>query len=251
MKYAILSDVHANPAALERVLADATRYGAEKVICAGDLVGYGYDPVGVFRILRERSIPTVMGNHDAAVVGRIDTADMTGHARDTDEMHLKELGVDDLAWLKTLPYVYEDDNLAVAHANFACPQGMGYIFDKFDARQSFICADTARILFVGHTHLEALYGFGFASDPHFPDCRSAPPHDFELADGWRYLINVGSVGYPRVKPYSSYVLYDSETGSVCFRRVEFDFKGYVSALRAKSIPVPGWLEERIELEEWI
>lgn len=185
-----------------------------------------------------------MGNHDAAVVGWHDAGTMIRHARDTDEMHLKELGVDDLAWLKTLPYVYEDENLAVAHANFACPQGMGYIHDRFDARRSFICQDEERILFVGHTHLEALYGFGFASDPHFPDCRTAQPHDFELADGWRYLINVGSVGYPRVKPYSSYVLYDPETGRVCFRKVEFDFSGYVSALRAKSIPVPDWLEDR-------
>ena len=244
MKYAIISDIHANPAALEKVLADSARYGVEKVICAGDVVGYGYDPVTTIKILRERGIPTVMGNHDAAVVGWHDAGTMIRHARDTDEMHLKELGVDDLAWFKTLPYVYEDENLAMAHANFACPQGMGYIHDRFDARRSFICQDEERILFVGHTHLEALYGFGFASDPHFPDCRTAQPHDFELADGWRYLINVGSVGYPRVKPYSSYVLYDPETGRVCFRKVEFDFSGYVSALRAKSIPVPDWLEDR-------
>ena len=44
MKYAIISDIHANPAALERVLADAKQFGAEKVVCAGDVVGYG--PVG-------------------------------------------------------------------------------------------------------------------------------------------------------------------------------------------------------------
>ena len=44
MKYAIISDVHANPAALERVLADAERCGADKVVCAGDVVGYGPNP---------------------------------------------------------------------------------------------------------------------------------------------------------------------------------------------------------------
>ncbi|MBR4614372.1 MAG: metallophosphoesterase [Kiritimatiellae bacterium] len=44
MRYAIISDVHANPAALEKVLADSARYGVEKVICAGDVVGYGPDP---------------------------------------------------------------------------------------------------------------------------------------------------------------------------------------------------------------
>ena len=67
MKYAIISDVHADPAALEKVLVDAERCGAEKVVCAGDVVGYGPDPTGAIRILRERGIPTVMGNHAAAV----------------------------------------------------------------------------------------------------------------------------------------------------------------------------------------
>ena len=240
MKYAIISDIHANPAALEKVLADSARYGVEKVICAGDVVGYGYDPVATIKMLRERDIPTVMGNHDAAVSGYYDPADMIGHARDTDARHHDELAPDDLAWLKTLPYVYEDENLAVAHANFVNPQMMDYIYDPLDARRSFIYRDE-RILFVGHTHLEALYGFGFASDSRFPDCFRATPHDFNLKESWRYLINVGSVGYPRVKPYSSYVLYDSATGNVCFRRVDFDFNGYVSALRAKSISIPDWL----------
>ena len=57
----------ARPAALEKVLVDAERCGAEKVVCAGDVVGCGPDPTGAIRILRERGIPTVMGNHAAAV----------------------------------------------------------------------------------------------------------------------------------------------------------------------------------------
>lgn len=67
MRYAVMSDIHANSQALERVLDDAARYGVEQVVCAGDVVGYGPDPVGTVRILRERNIPTVMGNHDVAV----------------------------------------------------------------------------------------------------------------------------------------------------------------------------------------
>ena len=71
MKVAIMSDVHANPTALERVLADAEQCGVEQVICAGDVVGYGPYPSETIRILRERNIPTVIGNHDAAVAGNI------------------------------------------------------------------------------------------------------------------------------------------------------------------------------------
>ena len=105
MKYAIISDIHANPAALERVLADAERCGAEKVVCAGDVVGYGPDPAGAIRILRERGIPTVMGNHDAAVSGWRDTDGMIDTAREGTERHRRELGKGDLDWLRALPYV--------------------------------------------------------------------------------------------------------------------------------------------------
>ena len=57
MKYAIISDIHANLAALERVLADAERCGTEKVVCAGDVVGYGPDPVGAIRTCASGGFP--------------------------------------------------------------------------------------------------------------------------------------------------------------------------------------------------
>lgn len=84
---------------------------------------------------------------------------------------------------------------------------------------------------------------GFVSDPHYPDSEQLEPHDFKMEDGWQYLVNVGAVGYPRVRNYSSYVMFDSTTNEVQFRKVEFDFAGYKSALLAKSIPVPPWMEE--------
>lgn len=235
-----MSDVHANPQALERVLADAERCGAEQVVCAGDVVGYGYDPAGVIQILRERNIPTVMGNHDAAVVGCRDTDGMIGSAKDGTARHRRELGEDDLAWLKALPYVYEGDGFAVAHANFRAPEGMEYIHTRLEARDSVFSRDE-KMMFIGHTHVEALYRVGFVSDPHYPDCEQVGPHDFKMEDRWQYLVNVGSVGYPRLKDYSSYVIYDSAAGEVQFRRIEFDFDGYKFALRAKSIPIPSWM----------
>ena len=101
MKYAIISDVHANPQALESVLADAEGCGAGQVICAGDVVGYGHDPAGAIRILREREVPTVMGNHDRAVGNYVGTGYMIGCAQDGVARHRAELGEKDLAWLIT------------------------------------------------------------------------------------------------------------------------------------------------------
>ena len=216
MKHAIISDVHANPRALERVLADAERYGVEKVVCAGDVVGYGPDPAGAIRILRERGIPTVMGNHDAAVVGWRDTDGMIGSAREGTERHRRELGQDELDWLKSLPYV--DASRMGVH---------GWSFGGF-MTTSLMCT------------YPNVFKVGVAGGP---VSEQLDPCDFKVENGWQYLVNVGSVGYPRVKPYSSYVIFDSATGEVQFRKVEFDFADYKAALRVKSIPVPPWMDE--------
>ena len=244
MKVAIISDVHANPQALESVLEDATRSGAEQVVCAGDVVGYGPDPVGTVRILRERNIPTVMGNHDVAVADFFGTGNMIDAARDCVARHRAELGEDDLAWLRSLPYVYldPDNGFEVAHASCHGPKDMGYVHNQFDARDS-ILNGRERIQFVGHTHNEALYRVKMDG---YPDCEWLEPKDFKMEEGWGYLVNVGSVGHPRVRGYSSFALFDSATREVQFRRVEFDFAGYKAALQAKSIPVPPFVEENLQ-----
>lgn len=244
MKVAIISDVHANPQALERVLDDAAWCGAEQVVCAGDVVGYGPDPVGTVRILRERNIPTVMGNHDVAVANYFGTGSMSGSAQAGVARHRAELGEEDLAWLRSLPYVYLGDGFEVAHASFYEPMNMRYIHDRFDARDSILNGHGERIQFIGHTHLEALYRVKMDG---YPECEWLKPNDFDfkMEEGWAYLVNVGSVGYPRVKAYSSYAIFDSETGVVHFRRVEFDFADYKAALQAKSIPIPSFVEENV------
>ena len=170
---------------------------------------------------------------------------MLGSAREGNERHRRELGGDDLDWLRSLPYVYETDGFAVAHANFVNPHFMDYIHDRFEARDSMTSREE-RMLFVGHTHVPTIFTLGFFSDPHFPDCRREDSErDFRMKDGCQYLVNVGTVGYPRVRPYSNYVLFDPKEGEVQFREVDFDFRNYADAMRAKSIPVPPWVEERI------
>ena len=93
---------------------------------------------------------------------------MIGSAQEGTERHRRQLGVDDLDWLRSLPYVYETDGFAVAHANFAAPLGMDDIYTRFDARDSMTRREE-RMLFVGHTHVPAVFTLGFFSDPYFPD----------------------------------------------------------------------------------
>ena len=69
MKYAIISDIHANPTAFKAVLADARRQKADRIVCLGDVTGYGYDAVESYMLAKENCDVWLLGNHDAACAG--------------------------------------------------------------------------------------------------------------------------------------------------------------------------------------
>ena len=131
MRIAFISDVHANPKALERVL-DEVRGRADKIVCLGDVVGYGPDPAEAVRFCREACDAVVMGNHDAVVCGLRSDASMSPHARECAARHREMLSKDDLDWLRNLPYVYEDSGIFAAHGALSDPENFGYVgsFDE-------------------------------------------------------------------------------------------------------------------------
>src|SRR6185295_9920262 len=109
MRIALLSDVHANLAALEAVLAHAESDGAETAWHTGDLVGYGPDPDEVVARLRECRAACVLGNHDAAVAGLIPTKDFNKLAAAASEWTAGVIGAEAREWLGGLPEVERDD----------------------------------------------------------------------------------------------------------------------------------------------
>lgn len=219
MRYAIISDVHANEAALRNALADIDREGVDEIVCLGDVVGYGPSPREAVALVRERCRLVVAGNHDDAVSGRGDASQFVELAGDAASRHREELGRDGLEWLKSLPYSCELEGGATAVHGDACdPARFYYVENAEDAGANFR-ATGAKILFVGHTHVPAIFVVGRSGTP-----LQAPPQDFTLEDCKRYIVNPGSIGYPREsdgKCLSSYVVYDSDAGTVTFRYLPF------------------------------
>ncbi|AGA26653.1 metallophosphoesterase family protein [Singulisphaera acidiphila] len=64
MKLGLISDIHGDPLALELAWSHLTVMGADRIVCAGDLVGYGPYPDRVVAFLEERQVASVRGNHD-------------------------------------------------------------------------------------------------------------------------------------------------------------------------------------------
>ena len=228
MVYAIISDVHANAIALSAVLEDARRCGAKKLLCLGDVVGYGPEPESTVSTIRARAAFTLAGNHDDAVSGRLDASDFIDLAADAVSRHREALSEENLAWLKSLPYTYNGKSFLCAHGDFTSPRTFEYVSNEQEAAANF-AATKAQLMFVGHSHVPGIFLTGASGKVY-----SLPPTDFTLEDGKRYIVNPGSVGYPRTNGNvceSTYVLYDDAEKTVSFRRLPFTVRSVMQTGR--------------------
>lgn len=228
MIYAIISDIHANQIALKAVLEDAKLNGAEKIICLGDVVGYGPEPEKAVSAIRHIATVSLAGNHDDAVSGRLDPSDFIDLAADAVMRHREELSSENLEWLRRRPYIFKEKSFACAHGDFTDPAAFEYISDETEAKANF-SARTEQLLFVGHSHIPEIFLTGASGRVYRLDAV-----DFTLEDGKRYIVNPGSVGYPRTEGNvceSTYVLYDEEESTVTFRRLPFTVRSVMQTGR--------------------
>lgn len=219
MRFALLSDVHGNLPACEAVLADARARGVDGVLCLGDMVGYGPCPGEVLALLREAEATMIMGNHDAAVVNLMDYSDFRQEARDVVDWTRKQLSPVDLATLVNLPYVIEEEGFTCVHSEMVAPEAFYYLDEEEEARACLAVCE-ARVVFIGHTHTPMVHRLSPEEE-----YAAFAPHGFGLLKGHRYVINVGSVGFPRDGDYrASYVIYDTEEEAVTWLRVAYDVR---------------------------
>ena len=239
MRYAILSDIHANAAALRAVLADAQDMRAERVVCLGDVLGYGPEPVAALETVYARAHVCLAGNHDDAVCGRCSTEDFNDIAAKAVKRQRGMLTDSARAWLERLPYVCEMDGFACAHGDFSDPQAFNYILEPEEAMPSWEVRGE-QLLFVGHTHRPGIFVIGGSGTPH-----RLEPADFVLEDGKRYIVNVGSVGYPRSGLCRSfYCIYDDRSRTVFFRSLPFDLEGYREKMGGEGFDEAPWVTAR-------
>ncbi len=239
MRYAIVSDVHANEAALRAVLTDAADEKVEKIICLGDVLGYGPDPVAALELVYRRAHVCLAGNHDDAVAGRFPVEDFTDFAAAAVLRHRAAITREAKDWLAHLPYTCEFEGFACAHGDFSDPGNFNYVLEAQDAVPSWD-ARKEQLLFVGHSHQPCIFVLGASGTPHRIDAA-----DFTLEDGKRYIVNPGSVGYPRSGDCrSSYCIYDDEARTVEFRSLPFDLDSYAAKMHGQGLNEAPWMLAR-------
>ena len=238
MKIAVISDVHANLAALQAVLADIDTVAPGAAIWhTGDIVGYNAEPNEVVALLRERGAVGVMGNHDAAVLGELDVKWFNPAAAAAVRWTTTHLTPENASWLHALPAISEMGAATLVHGSPREPLGE-YVIDAEGARENLAVLSTP-VLFHGHTHIPAYWALrGKESESIAIDGQAQPL----LAPS---LINVGSVGQPRDRDVrASWVLWDRSDdgsaigalGTVTWRRVSYDVARTQALVRAAGLP---------------
>ena len=220
MRFGIFSDTHANIEALDAVLKAFESERIDQYICLGDTVGYGASPNECCAVIRAKAKHTILGNHDAAVAGRMDYSYYYHAARHALDMHARQLTPENMAWLKNLPYEVREGDVHYCHGSPLNIEEFDYIFARDQAAQCLeIWDDLAPLTLIGHSHLCKAFALGKDK------VNEVVADRFELRPGWKYIVSVGSVGQPRdYDPRASYVIYDTERRLFEFRRVEYDVK---------------------------
>jgi len=233
MRFGIFSDVHANIEALSAVMEALRQERVDRYYCLGDVVGYGASPNECADIVRRVAEVTILGNHDAAVAGRMDYSYYYEAARQALDTHANQLTPDNMAWLKSLPYKHElnDVGLHLCHGSPLRIEEFEYIFAPEQARECLgMWEDLGDLTLIGHSHLCKV----FALRP--GEVEELPPRRFQLRKGWKYIVSVGSVGQPRdYDNRASYTIFDTDKREFEFKRVEYDIESAASKIFAGNL----------------
>lgn len=241
MVHAIVSDIHGNLEALEAVLADLESVRPASVVCLGDFVGYGASPNECIDRLRPRIEGAVLGNHDAAAIGRLRLAYFNADAAQAAVWTGDALTPRNRAYLEALPDKLWWRGTLLVHATPEEPTAWHYITGAAEAAQEFATFPEP-VCFIGHSHYPGV----FTHDGR--EVRYTRAAETRLDDGRRYLVNVGSVGQPRDgDPRAAYVLYDDEARVLRHVRVEYDVGGAMRRIVAAGLP--RFLAERLRWGE--
>lgn len=217
MKAAVISDVHSNLEALHVVIKDIKKRRIKKILCLGDLVGYGANPNECVELCLEESDHIVAGNHDWAALGKTDIRTFNPIAAEAIRWTQEQLTESSRKRLSTLPLRENVGDIFLVHASPKEPEAWHYLFRLEEFKKHFQCFEQG-ICFIGHSHMP---GAVFQDANGYTDFIRDNP--FPLIDGRRYIVNVGSVGQPRdLDPRACYAIYDGNARAIEYIRLDYN-----------------------------
>jgi predicted phosphodiesterase len=236
LRFLILSDIHGNVTALQAAIA-AVEGRWDRVLCLGDVVGYGPDPNEAMDLVRSLNPVMIRGNHDKAACGITDASDFNPVARIAADWTTSHLRPENLQLLRDLPMgPVVVNGLTMVHGAVADEDE--YVFAPAQALDSLL-ESPSFVTFFGHTHFQG--GFSYRGTQ-LEVIQMKPPAGanfsaLQLEEGTRYLLNPGSIGQPRDgDPRAAFAIADLGHQVTEFWRVPYDIAAVQARMRESNLP---------------
>lgn len=233
MRIAIISDIHGNLEAFEAVLQDLEKSGVDEIMCLGDAVGYGADPELVIKEIKSRSIPCILGNHE---LGVRDPSMLEWFNLPTQQSLLitrRLVSEETMDFIRSLEPSMTAHGALLVHG--APPDSVTTYLFELGKRDLLGIFKTMKetMCFVGHTHQLELIGFDGMELEFFPLAEGI----YRLRRGWKYIVNVGSVGQPRDGDNrAKYVIWFPQEGTLEVRFVRYNIAKAASKILERGFP---------------
>ncbi|MFA6091632.1 MAG: metallophosphoesterase family protein [Elusimicrobiota bacterium] len=235
MRWAVFSDIHSNAEAFAAVLEAVGRERVDGYVCCGDVVGYGAEPNETLRLASGLSnLHCVRGNHDLAVLGRMDLSWFNGMAAESVRYAQAVLTEENRRWLQDLPPRIDHSEFTLVHGSPRNPAEEYLVtVQQFHDNTPHYAVSPC---FVGHSHLPLVF---LMKEPvsYVEFSTLQADQQVSVPRGMRVVINSGSVGQPRDHdPRAAYGIYDDEQRLFTLRRVEYDVQAAQRKILEAGLP---------------
>jgi predicted phosphodiesterase len=233
MKIAVISDIHGNMDAFERVLEDIDTSNVDTIVSLGDNVGYGPEPEAVIRKIQEREIPSIMGNHEMAVADQKHLGWFNITARESLIKTRKFLSRESIAYISRFNSSLVDFDCRFVHGfppdsptTYSFQVSENELYETFQKLDENLC-------FIGHTHYLQIIDYDGQTFDEAPLEKGVT----ELPEDRKCIVNVGSVGQPRDgNNNAKYVIWNSSAKTIEVKYIPYDIARVVDKIYALGLP---------------
>lgn len=233
MRLAIISDIHGNLEAFSEVLEDIKKSKTDGTLCLGDMIGYGPDPEDIVSMIRALEIPTIMGNHELAIIDARYLEWFNPLARESILKTIPKLSQDSIQYISHMKMYLISHGARFVHG-FPPDSALTYLFqieepafcDTFEKMKENIC-------FVGHTHKLEIVSYGRGAVIRAPLKKGT----LHLHADKKYIINVGSVGQPRDENNNAkYLIWDLSENMIEVKYVPYHIAKVTNKIIEAGLP---------------
>lgn len=245
----IISDIHGNLEALNAVFEDIKNINVDRIICLGDIIGYGPNPNECLELIKKNNCIPIIGNHEDIYLGNISDKECSNIGIISSRWTKEEVNKNYVPYIKSFKKFLSDNDCLYAHTSFLT-NNYPYLNNDSHIVEAFNY-EKYNMVFYGHTHRPKITSL---ENGEIESINILENITIDIKDNVKYFINVGSVGQQRDSiTNASYAILqeDNYTRKVLIRRIPYDnYTTYVKIRnKIKSIEVANYLIREKERRE--